>query len=291
MNAWLEKIQNLPRDPSLWPLLPRLAMFGALFFLILLGGYLGDVQDQLDTLDSGVIEEAKLKEQYLQKKQQAVNLQPHRQQLEDIDRSFGALLKQLPDRAQMDALLVDINRAGLGRGFLDDLDVGDVPHHLDHLEHLLHKKREDYRNVLIVVEGVYSMDGDTADLPRLLDIRDRYGVWLLVDEAHSLGVLGKTGRGLAEHQGVDAGRIDLVVGTLSKSLATCGGYVCAKKSIIDYFRFTLPGFVYSVGLSPVILTAARTALRLMQEETWRLPGFFAPGKVKRGSTYGNMVQI
>ena len=67
MNAWLEKIQNLPRDPSLWPLLPRLAMFGALFFLILLGGYLGDVQDQLDTLDSGVIEEAKLKEQYLQK--------------------------------------------------------------------------------------------------------------------------------------------------------------------------------------------------------------------------------
>ncbi len=121
MNAWLEKIQNLPRDPSLWPLLPRLAMFGALFFLILLGGYLGDVQDQLDTLDSGVIEEAKLKEQYLQKKQQAVNLQPHRQQLEDIDRSFGALLKQLPDRAQMDALLVDINRAGLGRGLQFDL--------------------------------------------------------------------------------------------------------------------------------------------------------------------------
>lgn len=67
---------------------------------------------------------------------------------------------------------------------------------LDHLEHLLHKKREDYRNVLIVVEGVYSMDGDTADLPRLLDIRDRYGVWLLVDEAHSLGVLGATGEAL-----------------------------------------------------------------------------------------------
>ena len=152
---------------------------------------------------------------------------------------------------------------------------------LDHLEHLLHKKREDYRNVLIVVEGVYSMDGDTADLPRLLDIRDRYGVWLLVDEAHSLGVLGATGRGLAEHQGVDAGRIDLVVGTLSKSLATCGGYVCAKKSIIDYFRFTLPGFVYSVGLSPVILTAARTALRLMQEETWRIEKLAANAELFR----------
>ncbi len=158
---------------------------------------------------------------------------------------------------------------------------------LDHLEHLLQRKREEYRNVLIVVEGVYSMDGDTADLPRLLDIRDRHGVWLLVDEAHSLGVLGKTGRGLAEHQGVDASRIDLVVGTLSKSLATCGGYVCAKKGVIDWFRFTLPGFVYSVGLSPVILTAARTALHLMQEETWRIDKLAANAELFRQVAHEN----
>lgn len=141
---------------------------------------------------------------------------------------------------------------------------------LDHLEHLLARHREEYRNVLIVVEGVYSMDGDTADLPRLLAIKEKYKVWLLVDEAHSLGVLGETGRGLAEHQGVDPARIDLIVGTMSKTLASCGGYVCGKKQVIDWFRYTLPGFVYSVGLSPVILAAARTALRLMQEETWRI---------------------
>ncbi len=141
---------------------------------------------------------------------------------------------------------------------------------LDHLEHLLARHREEYRNVLIVVEGVYSMDGDTADLPRLLEIKEKYQVWLLVDEAHSLGVLGATGRGLAEHQGVDPARIDLIVGTMSKTLASCGGYVCGKKQVIDWFRYTLPGFVYSVGLSPVILAAARTALRLMQEETWRI---------------------
>jgi len=140
----------------------------------------------------------------------------------------------------------------------------------DHLDHLLARDREKYRNVLIVVEGVYSMDGDTADLPRLLDIKEKYQVWLLVDEAHSLGVLGETGRGLAEHQGVDPARIDLIVGTMSKTLASCGGYVCGKKQVIDWFRYTLPGFVYSVGLSPVILAAARTALRLMQEETWRI---------------------
>ncbi len=140
----------------------------------------------------------------------------------------------------------------------------------DHLDHLLARHRADYRNVLVVVEGVYSMDGDTADLPRLLEIKEKYQVWLLVDEAHSLGVLGETGRGLAEHQGVDPARIDLIVGTMSKTLASCGGYVCGKAQVIDWFRYTLPGFVYSVGLSPVILAAARTALRLMQEETWRI---------------------
>jgi len=156
------------------------------------------------------------------------------------------------------------------------------PHNdLDQLEQLLQRKRGEFRNVLIVVEGVYSMDGDTADLPRLLEIRDRHAAWLLVDEAHSLGVLGKTGRGLAEHQGVDPSRIDIVVGTLSKSLATCGGYVCARKGIIDWLRFTLPGFVYSVGLSPVILTAARTALRLMQEETWRIEKLAANAELFR----------
>jgi len=141
---------------------------------------------------------------------------------------------------------------------------------MDHLDHLLARHREEYRNVLVVVEGVYSMDGDTADLPRLYEIKDKYKIWLMVDEAHSLGVLGASGRGLAEHQGVDPQRIDLIVGTLSKSLASCGGYVCAKKEVIDWFRFTLPGFVYSVGFSPVVLAAARTALQLMQEETWRI---------------------
>jgi len=121
MNEWLETVRNLQRDPSRWPLIPRVILMLSVFVLVLIGGYLGDIQDQFDTLDSGALEEDKLKQQYLQKKQQAVNLAPHRQQLEDIDRSFGALLKQLPDRAQMDALLVDINHAGVGRGLQFEL--------------------------------------------------------------------------------------------------------------------------------------------------------------------------
>ncbi|QGM45287.1 aminotransferase class I/II-fold pyridoxal phosphate-dependent enzyme [Methylocystis heyeri] len=151
---------------------------------------------------------------------------------------------------------------------------------LEHLEHILHKRREEFRHVLVVAEGIYSMDGDTADLPRLLDIKEKHQVWLLLDEAHSLGVLGATGRGLAEHQGVDPSRIDLVVGTMSKTLASCGGYVCGRKQVIEWFRYTLPGFVYSVGLSPVILTSARTALKLMQEdESWRI------GKLARNAEF------
>ena len=121
MNEWLETVRNLQRDPSRWPLIPRVILMLSVFVLVLIGGYLGDIQDQFDTLDSGALEEDKFKGQYLQKKQQAVNLAQHRQQLEDIDRSFGALLKQLPDRAQMDALLVDINHAGVGRGLQFEL--------------------------------------------------------------------------------------------------------------------------------------------------------------------------
>jgi 8-amino-7-oxononanoate synthase len=141
---------------------------------------------------------------------------------------------------------------------------------LEHLEELLANNRENYRNVLIVVEALYSMDGDIVDIQSILEIKERHQAWLLVDEAHSLGVLGATGRGICEHAGVDPNRVDLIIGTLSKTLASCGGFIAAKRSITEWMRYTLPGFVYSVGLSPVITAAARAALCLMQEETWRI---------------------
>jgi 8-amino-7-oxononanoate synthase len=141
---------------------------------------------------------------------------------------------------------------------------------LDHLDDLLANNRENYRNVLIVVEALYSMDGDIVDLPRLVEIKERHQAWLLIDEAHSIGVLGATGRGICEHAGVDPNRVDLIIGTLSKTFASCGGFIAAKRDITHWLSYTLPGFVYSVGLSPVITAAARTALQLMQEETWRI---------------------
>jgi 8-amino-7-oxononanoate synthase len=141
---------------------------------------------------------------------------------------------------------------------------------LGHLDFLLRERRGNYRNALIVAEGLYSMDGDIADLVRLVEIKERRKAWLLIDEAHSIGVLGNEGRGLWEHVGVDPHQIDLIIGTLSKTLASCGGFVAGKAPVIEWLRYTLPGFVYSVGLSPVITAAAATALQVMQEETWRI---------------------
>lgn len=141
---------------------------------------------------------------------------------------------------------------------------------LDHLDFLLRERRGNSRNALIVAEGLYSMDGDISDLVRLVELKERRRAWLLIDEAHSIGVLGSEGRGLWEHVGVDPQQIDLIIGTLSKTLASCGGFVAGKAPVIEWLRYTLPGFVYSVGLSPVITAAAETALQVMQEETWRI---------------------
>ena len=122
MNALLEQFKYLnPKDPGTWPALPKLLALIATLAALVAVGYVADWQGQVEELDVGAQQEAKLKEEYKTKKQQAVNLDLHRQQLREIDNSFGALLKQLPNKSQMDALLVDINQAGLGRGLQFEL--------------------------------------------------------------------------------------------------------------------------------------------------------------------------
>ena len=115
----LNKI-NLKDMPN-WQLLPKAGALAVLFVLVLFGGYWLDWSGQLSELDVSKGEEAKLRETFLNKKKQAVNLDTHRQQLKDIEQSFGALLKQLPNKSEMDALLTDINQAGLGRGLQFEL--------------------------------------------------------------------------------------------------------------------------------------------------------------------------
>ncbi len=140
----------------------------------------------------------------------------------------------------------------------------------DDLEAKLAESRDNYRDVLIVVEGLYSMDGDIPDLPRLVEMKKRHQAWLLVDEAHSYGVLGTKGRGACEHFGIDPNEIELSVGTLSKSFVSSGGFVCASENVINMLRFSLPGFVYSVGLAPATVASANAALEVLKAEPERV---------------------
>lgn len=141
---------------------------------------------------------------------------------------------------------------------------------LDDLERRLEEARGQYRHVLVVVEGLYSMDGDIPDLPRLVELKQYHDAWLLVDEAHSYGVLGDHGRGICEHFGIDPGLIELSVGTLSKSFVSSGGFICASEDIIAWLRFTLPGFVYSVGLAPATVASAHAALNVLKGDAERV---------------------
>ena len=118
----LEQFKGLdPKDPGAWPPLPKALLLLALLIGILVAAYFLDWSDQIEQLDAGRAQESKLKQEYKSKKQQSINLDLYRRQLREIDSSFGALLKQLPNRSQMDALLVDINQAGLGRGLQFEL--------------------------------------------------------------------------------------------------------------------------------------------------------------------------
>jgi len=110
-----------PNDPGAWPLLPKITVLVGLFVAILVGGWWFVWNDQLTELETKQKEEETLKQQYVEKKRQAVNLDLYIQQLADIDRSFGALLKQLPDKSEIDALLIEVNQAGLGRGLQFEL--------------------------------------------------------------------------------------------------------------------------------------------------------------------------
>src|SRR5205823_6499343 len=117
------------------------------------------------------------------------------------------------------------------------------------LDEMLTPLRSGARRGLLVSEGIYSMDGDIIDIGHAVAAKRRHDLMLMVDEAHSFGVLGRAGRGVCEHAGVPPSSVDIHMGTLSKTLASCGGYIAGDQSLIDYLRFTAPGFLFSVGLS------------------------------------------
>jgi 8-amino-7-oxononanoate synthase len=141
---------------------------------------------------------------------------------------------------------------------------------LEACEKVLRESRGNHQNCLIVIEGLYSTEGDVPDLARLVALKERYGAWLMVDDAHGIGVLGERGSGCAEHCGVDPRRVDIWMGTLSKTLASCGGYIAGEKALTEILKYTAPGFVYSVGLPPPMTAAALAAVRVLEAEPERV---------------------
>jgi 8-amino-7-oxononanoate synthase len=136
---------------------------------------------------------------------------------------------------------------------------------LDKLERMLEKGAEDGGGVLVVVDGVFSMEGDVAPLPQILELCRKHGARLMVDEAHAAGVLGARGAGTAELFGVEDG-VDLRMGTFSKSLASCGGFIAGSHEVIDFLRITSRAFLFTAAGVPAAVGAALAALRIIRSE-------------------------
>ncbi|MEH6378199.1 aminotransferase class I/II-fold pyridoxal phosphate-dependent enzyme, partial [Streptomyces sp. KLMMK] len=160
------------------------------------------------------------------------------------------------------------------------------------LDRILTALRGRHRRALVVIEGAYSQDGDIPDLPRFIEVKQRHGAMLMIDEAHSVGVLGETGRGIGEHFAVDRADVDLWMGTLSKAIGSLGGYIAAREPIVEYLRFTAPLHIFSTGISPANAAAALEAIRVVRKEPQRvarlreLSDFFRAGARERGLDIG-----
>jgi 7-keto-8-aminopelargonate synthetase-like enzyme len=128
------------------------------------------------------------------------------------------------------------------------------------LEHLDAKQAK-----AIAVDGVYSMEGHIASLPRLCDLAEQYGAAVVVDDAHGFGILGRDGRGVCDHLGVTE-RVDLIAGSFSKSLASSGGFVAGSKALIEYLRSSSRQIIFSAAISPAAAASALAALQVIQEE-------------------------
>jgi 8-amino-7-oxononanoate synthase len=143
---------------------------------------------------------------------------------------------------------------------------------LDKLEKMLERAEEDGGGVLVVVDGVFSMEGDVADLPRIVELCKAHGARLMVDEAHAAGVLGARGAGTCELLGVE-GEVDLRMGTFSKSLASCGGFIAGSHEVIDFLRISSRAFLFTAAAVPAAVGAALAALRIVRSDEG--PGLFA----------------
>ena len=159
------------------------------------------------------------------------------------------------------------------------------------LEKVLKEKRAKYENVLIITDGVFSMDGDIANLPGIVELAEKYNCLTYVDDAHSSGVLGESGRGTVDHFKLH-GRVDIVMGTLSKAIGAIGGYVAGKQVTIEWLKNRGRPFLFSTGLPPAAVGAAIEAVKMLMSSTeytdklWANAKFFKEELGKLGYNTG-----
>jgi glycine C-acetyltransferase len=122
---------------------------------------------------------------------------------------------------------------------------------------------------LVIADAVFSMDGDVIDFPKIVELSKKYDAWLMIDEAHSVGVLGKTGRGIEEHFGME-GTVDIKMGTLSKTIPSVGGYIAGKKELIDFLSHASRAYIFSAALPPAQAAAANESFKVILDEPWRI---------------------
>jgi glycine C-acetyltransferase len=140
-------------------------------------------------------------------------------------------------------------------------DMADLEHRLEQVPAGVSK--------MVIADSVFSMDGDVIDLPKMVELCRKHDAWLMIDEAHSLGVLGKTGRGIEEHFGL-SDVIDIKMGTLSKTIPSVGGYVAARKELVQYLRHASRAYIFSAALPPAQAGAANEAFKVILDEPWRI---------------------
>jgi serine palmitoyltransferase len=143
------------------------------------------------------------------------------------------------------------------------------------------RTRRPWKKIVILVEGIYSMEGEVLRLPEIIALKKKYKAYLYVDEAHSIGALGRTGRGIVEYWGADPADVDILMGTFTKSFGSVGGYIAASKPLIRYLRETSLGQRYAAAMAPACATQALAAIRLMQTDA----GLKRIARLRRNSNY------
>jgi glycine C-acetyltransferase/8-amino-7-oxononanoate synthase len=178
--------------------------------------------------------------------------------------NLGAITSLLDEK---DAIITDrLNHASIIDACrLSKAKLQVYPHKdMQALEKIL-KKSDKYNKRLIVTDAIFSMDGDIAPLPRIIELAKKYKAITMIDEAHSTGVLGAKGKGLEEHFGI-VGKTDIIMGTLSKALGGLGGFIAGSRELIDYLRNKARSFIYTTALPPSVCAAAITALEIIEEQ-------------------------